>query len=93
MECGTLNIVGVAGLLAGQRWIQKEGLENIHNREMVLWEKLRNGLQEIEGVNAYCADSSENHNAVLSFNIDGWDAGAFLSGVSYGCPGKKSHHY
>ena len=23
----------------------------------------------------YCADSIENHNAVLSFNIEGWDAG------------------
>ena len=23
----------------------------------------------------YCAESTTNHNAVLSFNIDGWDAG------------------
>ena len=75
MECGTLNIVGIAGLLAGQKWIEKEGLENLHNKEMKLWEKLRNGLQEIDKVNMYCADSKENHNAVLSFNIKGWDAG------------------
>ena len=75
MECGTLNIVGIAGLLAGQKWIEKEGLENLHNKEMKLWNKLRNGLQEIDKVNMYCADSKENHNAVLSFNIEGWDAG------------------
>jgi len=75
MECGTLNIVGIAGLLAGQRWIEKEGLENLHNKELKLWDKLRKGLQEIDKVTTYCADSTENHNAVLSFNVEGWDAG------------------
>lgn len=75
MENGTLNIVGVAGLHAGQKWIQKQGIENIHNREMKLWDKLRKALQQIKGVITYCADSVENHNAVLSFNIKGWEAG------------------
>ena len=75
MECGTLNIVGIAGLLAGQKWIQREGMENLHKKEMNLWKKLRDGLSAIEGVTLYCADSEENHNAVLSFNIEGWDAG------------------
>lgn len=75
MECGTLNIVGIAGLLAGQRWIEKEGLENLHDKELKLWDKLRKGLQEIDKVTMYCADSTENHNAVLSFNVEGWDAG------------------
>ena len=75
LECGTMNILGVAGLHAGQKWIEKEGMENIHAREMLLWDKLRIGLQEIEGVTTYCAESPENHNAVLSFNVNGWDAG------------------
>jgi cysteine desulfurase family protein len=75
MECGTLNIVGIAGLLAGQKWIQREGMENLHKQEMNLWKKLRDGLSAINGVTLYCADSEENHNAVLSFNIEGWDAG------------------
>ncbi len=75
MECGTLNIVGIAGLLAGQRWIEKEGMENLHKKEMKLWDKLRKGIQEIDKVTTYCSESSENHNAVLSFNIEGWDAG------------------
>ena len=75
MECGTLNIVGIAGLLAGQKWIEKEGMENLHNKEMKLWDKLRKGLAEIDKVTMYCADSTENHNAVLSFNVEGWDAG------------------
>jgi cysteine desulfurase family protein len=75
MECGTLNIVGIAGLLAGQKWIKKEGMENLHKKEMKLWSKLKNGLKEFDSVTLYCADSEENHNAVLSFNIEGWDAG------------------
>ena len=75
MECGTLNIVGVAGLHAGQKWLRKEGVEAIHEREMKLWDRLRQALQKIDGVIMYCADSIENHNAVLSFNIQGWEAG------------------
>jgi selenocysteine lyase/cysteine desulfurase len=75
MECGTLNIVGISGLLAGQKWIKKEGIENLHKKEMTLWNKLKTGLEKIEGVTVYCAEREENHNAVLSFNIEGWDAG------------------
>ncbi|MFZ5515242.1 MAG: aminotransferase class V-fold PLP-dependent enzyme [Candidatus Zhuqueibacterota bacterium] len=75
MECGTLNIVGVAGLHAGQKWIASMGLENIHAQEMKLWNRLRTGLQKIDRVITYCADTDANHNAVLSFNIEGWEAG------------------
>ena len=47
---------------------------NIHNREMALWEKLRDGLKTINGVKIYCATSTENQNPVLSFNVNGWDS-------------------
>ncbi|MEZ7883784.1 MAG: aminotransferase class V-fold PLP-dependent enzyme [Bacteroidales bacterium] len=75
LEYGTLNLLGVAGLNAGVKWIQEQGIMNIHNREMALWDKLRNGIQNIEGVTTYCADSKENKNPVLSFNINGFEAG------------------
>jgi cysteine desulfurase/selenocysteine lyase len=75
MECGTLNLVGVAGLKAGQKWLQEKGIDNIHAQEMKLWLKLRDGLRDIKGIVLYCADSEENHNAVLSFNLQGWEAG------------------
>ena len=42
---------------------------------MKLWDKLRSGIQEVDGVTTYCAESTSFHNAVLSFNIEGWDAG------------------
>jgi cysteine desulfurase / selenocysteine lyase len=75
LECGTVNILGVAGLYAGQKWIRKSKIEVLNDREMQLWDKLRKGLQAIDGVSTYCADSIENHIAVLSFNISGWESG------------------
>ncbi|MCU0371630.1 MAG: aminotransferase class V-fold PLP-dependent enzyme [Ignavibacteria bacterium] len=75
LECGTLNLVGVAGLNAGVKWILSNGLETLHRKEMALYEKLRNGIQEIENVITYCAGSSENHNPILCFNVRGFEAG------------------
>lgn len=75
LECGTLNLVGVAGLHAGVKWINEQGIENIHHREMQLWEKLRKGIQNTDKVITYCADGIENQNPVLSFNINGFEAG------------------
>jgi len=75
LECGTLNLVGVAGLNAGVKWILKNGIENLHNNEMKLWEKLLKGIQSIDNAIIYCAESSKNHNPVLSFNIKGFEAG------------------
>ncbi|HNW68398.1 MAG TPA: aminotransferase class V-fold PLP-dependent enzyme, partial [Bacteroidales bacterium] len=75
LETGTLNLLGVAGLNAGVKWITQKGIMNIHNEEMKLWNKLRDGISSIEGVKIYCATSTENQNPVLSFNINGFDAG------------------
>ncbi|MEG0517826.1 MAG: aminotransferase class V-fold PLP-dependent enzyme [Bacteroidales bacterium] len=74
LEYGTLNLLGVAGLNAGVKWITSQGVMNIHNREIALWDKLRKALQDTEGVITYCADSAEHKNPVLSFNIKGFEA-------------------
>lgn len=75
LECGTLNLVGVAGLKAGVSWVMQQGIDNLHDREISLWDRLRKGLQQIENVITYCADGPENQNAVLSFNIKGFESG------------------
>lgn len=75
LEAGTMNIVGVAGLYAGTKWVLEKGIQNLHDAEMVLWKKLRDGLKEINGVTIYCATSVENQNPVLSFNINGFEGG------------------
>ena len=75
LEYGTINTVGVAGLQAGLKWVLEEGIENIHAHEMKLARMLRDGLSEIDGVTLYCLDELTDHIAVLSFNIDGMEAG------------------
>jgi cysteine desulfurase / selenocysteine lyase len=75
LECGTLNIVGVAGLHAGVKWISEQGIGALHRQEMELWDRLRQGLQTISQVTTYCAESPINQNPVLSLNIKGFDSG------------------
>ena len=82
MEFGTLNTMGIAGLLAAQRWIaERGGVEAIYEHEMRHARRLHEGLASIEGVQLYCADLSYEHLPVFVFNIDGLpadQAGTFL---------------
>jgi cysteine desulfurase family protein len=74
LEYGTLNILGVAGLQAGLKWIKKKRLNNIHEQEMKLTAMLRDGLKDIEGVTLYCQDDLKDHISIFLFNIDGLEA-------------------
>lgn len=74
LEYGTLNTLGVAGLHAGLKWIEKKGLNNIHEWEMKLTAMLRDGLKNVEGVTLYCQDDLTDHISILPFNIDGFEA-------------------
>jgi cysteine desulfurase family protein len=74
LEYGTVNLVGVAGLSAGVRWVRERGLETIHQHEMKLTQKLRDGLRGVAGVTAYCQDDLSDHIAVFVFNVDGLEA-------------------
>jgi len=83
LEYGTGNVVGIAGLHAGLKWIQARGLDQIHRQEMELARMLRDGLRQLEGVTLYCQDDLTDHIAVVSFNIDGMEAldvGTLLDG-------------
>jgi cysteine desulfurase/selenocysteine lyase len=74
LEYGTLNTLGVAGLHAGIKWIEQQGLENIHYREMRLTEVLRDGLKDVEGVTQYCQEELTDHIGIFLFNVDGLEA-------------------
>jgi cysteine desulfurase/selenocysteine lyase len=83
LEYGTGNVVGIAGLHAGLKWIEGKGIENIHRHEMKLARMLRDGLRELEGVILYCQEDLTDHIAVVSFNVDGLEAlntGTLLDG-------------
>lgn len=74
LEYGTGNLPGIAGLNAGVKWIEEQGMASIHAKETQLLKKLRDGLRGIDGVTMYCQDDLRNHIAVLPFNIEGIEA-------------------
>ena len=83
LEYGTGNVVGIAGMYAGLKWIEEKGMETIHKQEMRLTRILRDGLNELDGVVLYCQDELTDHIAVISFNVDGMEAldvGTLLDG-------------
>ncbi len=74
LEYGTLNTLGIAGLQAGLKWIEKQGLQSIHEHEMRLTTKLRDGLKDVEGVTLYVQDDLTDHISIFLFNVDGLEA-------------------
>lgn len=74
LEYGTLNSVGVAGLHAGVKWVEEKGINNIHEHEMKLTEKLRDGLKDTEGVTLYCMENLADHIGIFLFNVAGFEA-------------------
>lgn len=74
LEYGTLNTVGVAGLHAGLKWLEKRGMEKIHRHEMKLTAMLRDALKEVDGITIYCLEDLTDHIGMFLFNIDGVEA-------------------
>jgi len=74
LEYGTGNLPGIAGLNAGVKWLQRQGMDKIHHHEMKLTTILRDGLKEIPGVTLYCQDDLTDHISVLCFNVAGYEA-------------------
>jgi cysteine desulfurase/selenocysteine lyase len=73
LEAGTINLLGIIGLSAGIRSIEKAGLDTLYTHEMSLIRRLRNGLASLEKVQLYCARSLQNHLPLLLCNIKGMD--------------------
>jgi cysteine desulfurase family protein len=73
LEAGTHNLAGIAGLSAGLDWIEEEGLENIHAREMELFAMLQHGLSQIDGVRICGTTSLENRVATMSITVENYD--------------------
>lgn len=68
-ESGTPNGVGLAGLLAGVQFVLEKGVEQIHQYEIGLTQRLITGLKEIPQVKLYGLEKGEQKIATLSFNI------------------------
>jgi len=70
-ESGTPNVVGLAGLEAGVRWVLERGVEAIRAHEVALTQQLIQGLRAIPGMTAYGTLDAELQTATVSFNIAG----------------------
>ena len=74
LEAGTHNVPGIAGLLAGVRFVRERGLEQIclHERKLAL--RVSEGLRSIPGVSVCARRDLFAQTGVLSFVPEGQDA-------------------
>lgn len=94
LEYGTPNVLGIAGVHAGVKWLEKRGVRALHEQEMRLTEMLRDGLAAVPGVTLYCQNDLDGHISVLLFNVDGveaMDVGTILD-VDYGIACRTGLH-
>jgi cysteine desulfurase family protein len=68
-ESGTSNSVGIAGLLAGIRFVLEKGIEQIRKYEISLMQKLIDGLEEFPEIRLYGPENGLDRTATLSFNV------------------------
>lgn len=72
-ESGTINAVGLAGLLHSATWLKEQGIEHIREQEMLLTQRLLDGLIDISGVTVYGTHDAARQTACVAFNIQGLD--------------------
>lgn len=69
-ECGTLNVIGISGLLRGVEFVKSKGEKRIFSHEMKLLKKLYENLSVIKNVELYTKYPNEEYCVpVLSFNL------------------------
>ncbi len=73
LEAGTHNVPGIAGLLAGVRYVKCRGLEKILDRERRLTHQAAEGLSRIPGVKVYALPGLPHQAGVLSLTAEGAD--------------------
>ena len=74
LESGTHNVPGIAGLLAGVRYVRRQGMENICQKERQLALMAAEGLQQLPGVRVYTQPGLYGQLGVLSFTVEGRDS-------------------
>lgn len=66
LEAGTHNVTGIAGLLAGVRFLQARSCEQIRRRERMLLEHLAGALSKLPDLQIFYADDPALQSGVLS---------------------------
>ncbi|MHC1730380.1 MAG: aminotransferase class V-fold PLP-dependent enzyme [Syntrophobacteraceae bacterium] len=71
LEAGTLNLLGIIGLSEGLDYVLSQGQEVIHSREIELLTRLRDGLNDLDGVKLFCAGDLTRHVGLLTATVRG----------------------
>lgn len=71
LESGTLNSVGLAGLVASTDFLLTTGIENIWSHDRALTARLLDGLTALEQVRVYGPQQADRQVGVVSFNVAG----------------------
>lgn len=75
LEAGTLNLHGLAGLLAACGYIRSYGQDRIYNEASALSKAFIDGIRDIEGLELYGDFDDDHRTPVVSINIREIDAG------------------
>lgn len=74
LEAGTLNGHGIAGLGAAIAYLEKEGIDNIREKELKHMWKFYNGVKGIPGIKVYGDFDTEVRCPVVTLNIADYDS-------------------
>ncbi len=69
-EAGTPNMAGAVGLAAAVDYLQKVGMEKVHEHEKVLTRKAMERLKQIEDLTIY-GPEAEKRGGLVAFNVNG----------------------
>ena len=82
LEAGTHNMPGIAGLLAGVRFVRSQGLGAICRRERLLALLAADGLKKLPGVRVYAQPDLADQAGVLSFTAEGREVEALAGALA-----------
>ena len=74
LEAGTLNGHGIAGLLAGVEYIEKEGIDHIREADLAHMWKFYHGVKDVPGVKIYGDFDTEKRCPIVTLNIGDYDS-------------------
>ncbi len=82
LEAGTLNMPGIAGLLAGVRYVRRGGLDKILAHEKHLTQMAVQGLESMPGLRLFAAPGLQGQTGVLSLTAEDLDVEAIGSALA-----------
>lgn len=73
LECGNSNAICLAGLVAGIEYLHQQGLDKLREHEILLTERLLQGLRSIEGCRIVGPPAANQRVGVVSVTFDAYD--------------------